>query len=127
MKATFRIVTCAVAAVTACASDPPPKPVEPASAPLDIPPLPPKKDPPERPMTRDVPPPSPAEPADEGAEGVPGPLALPCKTDAECMTHRCNLRYGKCAFPCQSDRDCISGATCFTGAGAMSTCIPKSP
>jgi hypothetical protein len=58
---------------------------------------------------------------------VPGPAALPCQNDGQCMTHRCNTQYGKCAFPCQSDADCIQGATCFTGGGAMAACIPKPP
>ena len=118
----------------ACAADPPPypKPVEPSlHPPLEIPPLPANKAAPEKPIART--PPAPGEPADVGVEvdleptAVPSPIALPCKADAECMTHRCNLRYGKCAFPCASDRDCVVGTTCFTGGGAMATCIPKQP
>src|SRR4051812_26050445 len=42
-----------------------------------------------------------------GAMAVPGPAALPCSNDSMCMTHRCNLQYGKCSFPCESDSDCI--------------------
>jgi hypothetical protein len=56
---------------------------------------------------------------------VPGPAALPCSNDSMCMTHRCNMQYGKCAFPCASDADCIQGAYCFKSA--ISTCLPKPP
>ena len=62
-----------------------------------------------------------------GAMAVPGPTALPCQNDSSCMTHKCNVQYGKCAFPCQSDADCIQGATCFTAGGALAACIPKPP
>ena len=62
-----------------------------------------------------------------GQMAVPGPSALPCQNDSQCMTHRCNTQYGKCAFPCQTDADCIQGATCFTGGGALAACIPKPP
>jgi len=62
-----------------------------------------------------------------GAMATPGPAALPCQNDSQCMTHRCNTQYGKCAFPCQTDGDCIQGATCFVGGGAMAACIPKPP
>lgn len=41
------------------------------------------------------------------------------------MTHRCNVRFGKCAFPCRSDIDCVPGAQCFASGGAMSVCVPK--
>ena len=62
-----------------------------------------------------------------GAMSVPGPMALPCQNDSQCMTHRCNTQYGKCAYPCQSDADCVQGSSCFTGGGALATCIPKPP
>jgi hypothetical protein len=84
--------------------------------------------PPERPTAREAPAvATPAEADGEEADGVPSPLALPCKSDAECMTHRCNMGLAKCAFPCKSDRDCVAGATCFTQGGAMASCIPKPP
>jgi hypothetical protein len=60
-----------------------------------------------------------------GAMAVPGPAALPCSNDSMCMTHRCNLQYGKCSFPCESDGDCIRGAYCFKSV--ISTCLPKPP
>jgi hypothetical protein len=49
----------------------------------------------------------------------PGPTALPCKTDADCLTHRCNTQYGKCAYPCQSAADCQPNNQCIATA-----CIP---
>jgi hypothetical protein len=63
--------------------------------------------------------PSPAS----SALAAPGPAALPCTNDAMCMTHRCNVKAGKCAFPCESDFDCQQGSTCFKSA--ISTCVPK--
>lgn len=134
MNASRTKPTCALFAIpfsviAACASDPPPKPAEPAAPPLEVPPLPPQKEAPARPMTRDAPPPAPpSEGADQGSDPAePSPLALPCRTDAECMTHRCNLKFGKCAFPCKTDRDCVTGATCFTQGGATAVCVPKQP
>ena len=62
-----------------------------------------------------------------GQMAVPGPTALPCQNDSSCMTHKCNVQYGKCAFPCQSDADCIQGSTCFVAGGALAACIPKPP
>lgn len=69
-----------------------------------------------------------AAPAPAGGQmAVPGPTALPCQNDSSCMTHKCNVQYGKCAFPCQTDADCIQGSTCFTAGGALAACIPKPP
>ena len=62
-----------------------------------------------------------------GQMAVPGPTALPCQNDSSCMTHKCNVQYGKCAFPCQSDADCIQGSTCFVAGGALAACIPRPP
>ncbi|MCL2725024.1 MAG: hypothetical protein FWD69_11370 [Polyangiaceae bacterium] len=67
----------------------------------------------------------PGQPAPASNLAVPGPTALPCQTDSQCMTHKCNTQYGKCAFPCQSDNDCIQGSTCFVGGGALAACLPK--
>jgi len=50
----------------------------------------------------------------------PSPLALPCATDVQCLTHRCNVAAGKCAWPCQSDNDCVPGNACIAP-----TCLPK--
>lgn len=64
--------------------------------------------------------PAPAAPAAGGTLATPGPLALPCTTDANCGLAKCNTQYGKCTFPCQSDFDCATGATC-----QATLCIPK--
>jgi hypothetical protein len=61
-------------------------------------------------------------PAGSGQMAVPGPLALQCKDDVPCLTHRCNVQYGKCAMPCQSAVDCISPNTCMAGL-----CLPPMP
>jgi hypothetical protein len=52
----------------------------------------------------------------------PGPLALPCTSDAQCATARCNTQFGKCVFPCQNDNDCIAPNRCMAGA-----CLPPVP
>ncbi len=53
---------------------------------------------------------------------VPGPLAFPCTSDANCGLAHCNAQYGKCAFPCKdSAADCISGSTCNAMTGF---CVP---
>lgn len=62
-----------------------------------------------------------------GQLATPGPTALACQNDSQCMTHRCNLQYQKCAFPCVSDADCIQGATCFVAGGPAAACLPKPP
>jgi hypothetical protein len=62
-----------------------------------------------------------------GQMATPGPTAFSCQNDSQCMTHRCNLQYGKCAFPCVSDADCIQGTTCFTAGGPAAACLPKPP
>lgn len=77
----------------------------------------------------------PGYPAQPGAAGTavpgqlatPGPTALACQNDSQCLTHKCNLQYGKCAFPCVSDNDCIQGSTCMTALGAAAACVPKAP
>jgi hypothetical protein len=58
--------------------------------------------------------------APAAALSQPSALALPCSTDAQCLTHRCNVAGGKCAWPCQSDNDCVPGNTCIAP-----TCLPK--
>ncbi|MDF2693654.1 MAG: hypothetical protein K0S65_2037 [Labilithrix sp.] len=81
------------------------------------------------------PPPGQALPAQTGQPGAPvpgqmstpGPTALACQNDSQCMTHRCNVQFQKCAFPCQSDADCIQGTTCFVAGGPAAACLPKPP
>lgn len=60
-----------------------------------------------------------ATPAAAGTMSQPSPMAFPCTTDAQCITHRCNTPFGKCAWPCQSDADCTPGNRCQAPA-----CIP---
>jgi hypothetical protein len=74
-----------------------------------------------------APPPGQPMPPAAGQMAVPGPTALACQNDSQCMTHRCNTQYGKCAFPCQSDNDCIQGSTCFVAGGPVAACLPKPP
>ena len=61
-----------------------------------------------------------ATPASAGSLSQPGPLALPCQGDAQCLTHHCNIAAGKCAWPCQTDNDCMPGNRCIAP-----TCLPK--
>ena len=68
-----------------------------------------------------APPPVPP-PAASGQMAVPGPIATPCQNDVPCLTHRCNVQYGKCAFPCQSAVDCIAPNQCIAGV-----CMPSAP
>ena len=74
--------------------------------------------------------PQPGQPGTAPAPGqmaTPGPTALACQNDSQCMTHKCNLQYQKCAFPCVSDADCIQGTTCFVAGGPAAACLPKPP
>jgi hypothetical protein len=69
----------------------------------------------------------PTGPAPTGAPAatmaVPGPMAFPCTSNANCGLAQCNTQYGKCAFPCaNSEADCIQGAMCNTMTGF---CVPK--
>jgi hypothetical protein len=50
---------------------------------------------------------------------TPGPLALPCSSDATCGLHHCNTQFSKCAFPCQTAADCIAPNQCMMGV-----CLP---
>jgi hypothetical protein len=58
-------------------------------------------------------------PANTGGMSTPAPMAFPCQTDAQCLTHRCNTAVGKCAWPCQTNNDCAPGNQCVPPA-----CIP---
>ena len=64
--------------------------------------------------------PAPTGAASAGALSQPSPMALACQSDAQCLTHRCNTQFGKCAWPCQTDNDCNPGNHCMAGA-----CVPK--
>lgn len=65
--------------------------------------------------------PAPVTPAPAAAPlSAPGPLALPCTSDANCATHHCNTQFGKCVFPCLNDGDCIAPNRCMAGA-----CLPS--
>jgi hypothetical protein len=62
-------------------------------------------------------------PAPGGAQlSTPGPLALPCQSDATCGLHHCNTQYGKCTFPCQTGTDCLTNncvmGVCLPGGGS---------
>ena len=82
---------------------------------------PPAYPPPAYPPPGPAPAPAPAPgPATSAQLSTPGPLALPCQSDATCGLHHCNTQYGKCAFPCQTGADCISN-NCVMGV-----CLPGS-
>jgi hypothetical protein len=66
--------------------------------------------------------PAPTAAGTAGALSQPSPMALPCTSDAACLTHRCNTQFAKCAWPCQSDNDCNPGNHCMAGA-----CVPAMP
>lgn len=51
--------------------------------------------------------------------------ALPCASDNECLTHRCDVSLRRCRFPCRSDADCQAGAACALDAGALAACFTK--
>ncbi len=63
--------------------------------------------------------------AGTGSNGLanPGPTANPCSRDDECITHKCNPAFHRCAFPCASDRDCAAGNYCYTSVVAV--CLPR--
>jgi hypothetical protein len=58
-----------------------------------------------------------AAPTATGTMSQPAAFALPCTTDANCVTPlgspKCNTAAGKCAWPCQSDADCQPGNRCM--------------
>ena len=125
-------IVSAVALVVACKKDEPP-PVAPAPSAQPYgqpgqPGYPPQPGQPgyEQPGQQGYPQQQPGAPA-PGQMATPGPTALACQNDSQCMTHRCNMQYQKCAFPCLSDADCIQGATCFVAGGPAAACLPKPP
>lgn len=107
----------------ACSKDPPPAqpPVTTATPPGGPPPVLPGQ--PRGPAT--APPTTTAPPVAPGQMAVPGPTALSCQNDSQCLSHRCNTQYGKCAFPCLSDTDCIQGTTCLGSGTALAICVLK--
>ena len=52
----------------------------------------------------------------------PSPQGLPCTSDAQCVTHKCNTAAGKCSWPCQGPADCAAGMQCLTPI-----CVPSAP
>jgi hypothetical protein len=115
------ILGAAVALPLACKKDEqppaqPPPTYQPAPAPAPAPaPV----------ATQPAPAPTVAQPAPTtaqpgGALSQPSPMALPCTSDAACLTHKCNTQFAKCAWPCQTDNDCNPGNHCMAGA-----CVPK--
>ncbi|HQY63761.1 MAG: hypothetical protein IPF92_01455 [Myxococcales bacterium] len=68
----------------------------------------------------------PAQPAGPTL-AVPGPQAIACSNDSACMSHKCNVQYGKCAFPCETDFDCVNGLGCMKGGPLGAVCLPKMP
>ena len=66
--------------------------------------------------------PAPAPAAAGAPLSPPGPLALPCSSDAQCGFAHCNVPAGKCVFPCQSDNDCIAPNHC-----TATLCVPALP
>jgi hypothetical protein len=116
MRSVAGLVPFVLIVVAACSKDEPP-PATPAPQPYTPPPGQPG-------MQPGAPPPAATAPA-PGQMAVPGPTALACQNDSQCMTHRCNLQYQKCAFPCQSDADCIQGTSCLMPGQPLSACMPK--
>jgi hypothetical protein len=54
-----------------------------------------------------------ATPAPTGTGMNPNPQGVPCTSDAQCLTHRCNVTAGKCSWPCQGPADCSPGMQCL--------------
>jgi hypothetical protein len=63
--------------------------------------------------------PPPAQPGVAPKAMNQDPEGFACKSDADCILHRCNAKRGRCAYPCESDADCAGATRC--GAPA---CIP---
>jgi len=58
-----------------------------------------------------------------GTAGMnPAPQGVPCTSDAQCVTHKCNTAAGKCSWPCQGPADCAAGMQCLTPI-----CVPSAP
>jgi hypothetical protein len=73
--------------------------------------------------TQPVPQPTAPPPAATGTAGMnPNPQGVPCSSDAQCLTHRCNVAAGKCSWPCQGPGDCAAGMQCIAPI-----CVPTMP
>ncbi len=66
--------------------------------------------------------PQPAPAAAGAPLSTPGPAALPCTADANCITAKCHPEIKKCVFPCQNDNDCTAPNMCVLGTGL---CAPS--
>jgi hypothetical protein len=66
-----------------------------------------------------APAPVPAAPA---AGMNPNPQGVPCTSDAQCLTHKCNVAAQKCSWPCQGPGDCAPGMQCLAPI-----CVPSVP
>ena len=62
---------------------------------------------------------APAATATATTMSTPSDMATPCQDDTPCLTHHCNVAYGKCAFPCQTNADCLPGNQCMSPV-----CVP---
>jgi hypothetical protein len=65
-----------------------------------------------------------AAPAPAAASPTPSPIALACKSDAECIGAKCNVAAGKCQFPCGSNADCQPGWSCNMQLGSVCMMTP---
>jgi hypothetical protein len=52
----------------------------------------------------------------------PNPQGVPCTSDVQCLTHKCNVGAGKCSWPCQGPADCAAGMQCLAPI-----CVPSVP
>src|SRR5882672_1781995 len=53
-----------------------------------------------------MPAPAPVPAAPPAAAGMnPNPQGVPCTSDAQCLTHKCNVAAQKCSWPCQGPGD----------------------
>jgi hypothetical protein len=70
-----------------------------------------------------APAPTPGAPPAAGTAGMnPNPQGVPCTSDAQCLTHKCNVTAQKCSWPCQGPGDCAPGMQCLAPI-----CVPSVP
>lgn len=94
---------------------------------------------PTQPTPQPYPPTGPAQPVPATQQPTPAPtgqpnpnsgtnpLAFPCQSDAQCLTHKCNVALGRCAWPCQSDADCVAGNQCVAPACVPAGAVQQQP